>query len=151
MEFKIRKFKKEDKAEILKMMEEFYSSDAVYTNGSNEIFETDFETCLNNSPFLDGFVFYNSNLILGYAMLAKSFSTEFGKTCIFIEDLYLKKSYRNKGIVGKFIEYIKTLYPKAIFKLEVENENTHAIYVYNKYGFTKLPYIEMINNCNNII
>ena len=149
MEFKVRKFKKEDKIEILEMMKEFYNSDAVYTNGSDEIFETDFETCLDNSPFLEGFVFYNSNSILGYAMLAKSFSTEFGKTCILIEDIYLKESYRNKGIIGKFIECIKKLYPKSIFKLEVENENTHAIYVYGKYGFKKSPYIGMINNCNN--
>lgn len=57
--FKIRKFKDEDKHEILSMMQEFYSSDAVFTNGSDEIFETDFETCINNSPFLDGYVFNN--------------------------------------------------------------------------------------------
>ncbi len=52
MEFKIRKIKEEDKKEILSMMEEFYSSDAVYTNGGREIFENDFEQCINNSPYL---------------------------------------------------------------------------------------------------
>ena len=144
--FKIRKFKQEDKPEILSMMQEFYNSDAVFTNGSDEIFETDFETCINNSPFLDGYVFYNEEKILGYAMLAKSFSTEFGKICIWIEDLYLKEYCRGKGVIPKFINYLKSVYPDVIFKLEVEEENSHAVHVYKKCGFKELPYSEMIMN-----
>ena len=146
LEFKIRKFIEEDKHEILSMMQEFYNSDAVFTNGSNEIFETDFETCINNSPFLDGYVFYNEEKILGYAMLAKSFSTEFGKICIWIEDLYLKEYCRGKGIIPEFINYLKSVYPDVIFKLEVEEENSHAVHVYKKCGFKELPYSEMIMN-----
>ena len=146
IEFKIRKFIEEDKHEILSMMQEFYSSDAVFTNGSDEIFETDFETCINNSPFLDGYVFYNQDKILGYAMLAKSFSTEFGKICIWIEDLYLKEYCRGKGVIPEFINYLKSVYPNVIFKLEVEEENSHAVHVYKKCGFKKLPYSEMIMN-----
>lgn len=144
--FKIRKFKDEDKHEILSMMQEFYSSDAVFTNGSDEIFETDFETCLNNSPFLDGYIFYKEDKILGYAMVAKSFSTEFGKICIWIEDLYLKEYCRGKGIIPEFINYLKSVYPNVIFKLEVEEENSHAVHVYKKCGFKELPYSEMIMN-----
>lgn len=146
LEFKIRKFIEEDKHEILSMMQEFYNSDAVFTNGSNEIFETDFETCINNSPFLDGYVFYNQDKILGYAMLAKSFSTEFGKICIWIEDLYLKEYCRGKGVIPDFINYLKSVYPDVIFKLEVEEENSHAVHVYKKCGFKELPYSEMIMN-----
>ena len=146
LEYKIRKIKQEDKHEILSMMQEFYSSDAVFTNGSNEIFETDFETCINNSPFLDGYVFYNEEKILGYAMLAKSFSTEFGKICIWIEDLYLKEYCRGKVIIPEFINYLKSVYPDVIFKLEVEEENSHAVHVYKKCGFKELPYSEMIMN-----
>ena len=41
MEIIIRKFNQDDKSEILKMMTEFYSSNAVSTNGSIEIFEKD--------------------------------------------------------------------------------------------------------------
>ena len=144
--FKIRKFKQEDKPEILSMMQEFYSSNAVFTNGSDEIFETDFETCINNSPFLDGYVFYNEEKILGYAMVTKSFSTEFGKICIWIEDLYLKEYCRGKGVIPEFINYLKSVYPNVIFKLEVEEENSHAVHVYKKCGFKELPYSVMIMN-----
>lgn len=143
MEFEVRKFEYKDKSEILSMMKEFYTSDAVYTNGSDEIYQTDFEVCISESPYLEGYIFSYEGQILGYAMLAKSFSTEFGKVCIWIEDLYLKSDYRGKGLVPVFIQYLKNLYPQALFKLEVESDNSHAVHVYQKCGFKYSPYLEM--------
>lgn len=133
-----------DKAEILSMMREFYSSDAVFTNGSDEIFEKDFNACVDNNPYIEGYVFSVATYIVGYGMIAKSFSTEFGKACIWFEDLYIKKDFRGFGIVPKFIEYIKQKYPECIFRLEVEAENSHAVHVYTKKGFKQLPYTEMV-------
>lgn len=143
MHFSIRMFELKDKSEILSMMKIFYSSDAVFTSGSDEIFEIDFENCLNENPYLEGYVFASNEKILGYAMLAKSFSTEFGKQCIWLEDLYLKSEFRGQGIIPKFIKYLEEKYKECIFRLEVENENTHAVYVYEKSGFSSLPYVEM--------
>lgn len=140
---KIREMCIEDKSQILEMMREFYTSDAVYTNGSEDIFETDILNCINNNPYLDGFVFEIENKIAGYAMIAKSFSTEFGKPCIWFEDLYLKTEYRGQGIISKFIDFVKQNYQNHIYRLEVEDENTHAIHVYGKKGFETLPYKEM--------
>ena len=77
-------------------------------------------------------------------MIAKSFSTEFGKPCIWFEDLYLKPEFRGFGIIPSFIEYIKQNYPECIYRLEVEKENTHAIHVYKKSNFKELPYTEML-------
>ena len=37
-DFNVRKMQKEDKEDIILMMKTFYSSDAVFTNGSDEIF-----------------------------------------------------------------------------------------------------------------
>lgn len=133
-----------DKHEILSLMKEFYSSDAVYTNGSDEIFEQDFENCINECPFLEGFVFCNELEILGYGMIAKSFSTEFGKPCIWFEDLYLKPAFRGKHIIPEFVEYIEKKHPDAIFRLEVEEDNKHAVHVYKKLNFNKLPYVELL-------
>ena len=138
-----RKIKREDKEIIFSMMKTCYSSDAVYTNGSDEIFSKDIENCLNENPYLDGYVFENDGVIIGYAMLAKSFSTEFGKPCIWIEDLYLLQEYRGQHIVPNFIEHIKKKYCDCVLRLEVEKENKHACYVYKKLGFEELPYCEM--------
>lgn len=143
MDFRIRKMQLEDKKEILTMMEEFYSSNAVATNGSNEIFETDFENCINDYQYLEGFVFCQNEKILGYAMIAKSFSTEFAKRCIYLEDLFIKKEFRGQGIITEFLRYLENIYIDSIFKLEVDKCNINAIEVYKKRGFIPLSYIEM--------
>ena len=76
-------------------------------------------------------------------MIAKSFSTEFGKPCIWIEDLYMKPDYRGMGIGTKFFAYIEQQYPDSVIRLEVEEENQNAISVYKKCGYQLLPYLEM--------
>lgn len=139
----IRKMTRNDKNTIIDMMRVFYASPAVLSNGSEEIFEADVENCVNESPYLEGFVFEENEEILGYGMIAKSFSTEFGKPCIWVEDLYLKPEYRGQGIGSKFFEYLEQNYTDCIFRLEVEEENERAIHVYEKNGFAVLPYMEM--------
>lgn len=129
--------------EVISMMRVFYSSSAVLTNGSEEIFCNDVEQCVNNSPYLEGYVFCEENSILGYAMIAKSFSTEYGKPCIWIEDIYLKPEYCGKGIGSQFFCFIEEKYQGHIFRLEVEEENERAVHVYKKAGFDILPYMEM--------
>ena len=143
MEYKIRLMAEHDKNEILKMMKVFYESEAVLSNGSKEIFLNDFNNCVNDNPYLEGYVFTINDLILGYAMVAKSFSTEFGKPCIWIEDLYLKEEYRNQKIGSTFLEYIDKKYPNHILRLEAEESNELALHVYKKNGFKVLPYIEL--------
>ena len=143
MEFTIRPMESLDKTAVLEMMRVFYASEAVLTGGSEEIFEADFSHCVNNSPYLEGYIFQSNEMILGYGMIAKSFSTEFGKPCIWIEDIYLKEQYRNAGLGTAFLKYIEQKYPSCIFRLEAEAENARAIHVYKKCGFDVLPYLEL--------
>ena len=141
----IRKMKPSDENEVLAMMRPFYSSPAVFTNGSETIFRRDFAECISDSPFLEGFILEDSSIILGYAMLAHSFSTEFGKSCVWIEDIYLKPEARGKGFAPKFLSFVREAYPQAVLRLEVEAENTRAVSAYRKSGFGTLPYLEMLN------
>ena len=125
------------------MMRGFYASAAVSTNGSEEIFLADIDNCIGDNPYLEGYVFENSGEIQGYAMVAKSFSTEFGKSCIWIEDLFLKEEYRGNGLGCRFLNFIEKKYPNSLLRLEVEAENEIAVHVYKKCGFSPLPYVEM--------
>lgn len=143
MNASIRRMNETDREQILKMMREFYASDMVFTDGSEEIYNADIDNCIGECPFVEGYVFDDGNNIQGYAMVAKSFSTEFGKQCVWIEDIYIKNEFRGIGIGSSFLRYVEEKYPDSIFRLEVENHNERAVNVYKKCGYTVLPYMEM--------
>ena len=70
---------------------------------------------MNDNPYLEGYIFEDSNEVQGYAMIAKSFSTEFDKSCIWIEDLYIKDEYQGFGIGSLFMDFIVEKYVGSIF------------------------------------
>ena len=143
MNINIRKMTEADREAVVNMMRTFYHSPAVFTNGSEEIYNNDVTACVSENPYAEGFIFEKENGMCGYGMIAKSFSTEFGKPCIWIEDLYLKEEYRGEGIGSSFFAYLEQEYPNTIMRLEVEEENTRAVTVYRKNGYEELPYMEM--------
>ena len=132
-----------DKAAVLEMMRVFYASAAVLSNGSEEIFNNDIDHCVGDSPYAEGYVLEQAGELLGYAMVAKSYSTEFGKPCIWVEDLYVKPGCRGMGLGSRLLEFITARFPGCVFRLEVEAENERAIAVYRKNGYEVLPYMEM--------
>lgn len=140
----IRLMKEQDKNEVIEMMTVFYASEAVSTNGSREIFESDFNNCINSCPYLEGYVFEENNNICGYAMVAKSFSTEFGKPCIWIEDLYIKEEYRHKKLGSLFFDFLKDNYKDTIQRLEVDKNNVFAIKAYKKNNFDEVDYLQFV-------
>lgn len=139
----IRLMRKEDKPILVEMMRVFYASPAILSNGSEEIFSSDIDNCVNDNPYLDGYVIEDETGIQGYTMVAKSFSTEFGKACIWIEDLYIKEQYRGTGLGKRLMDFITSKYTDCIFRLEAEEENESAIRLYKKCGFSVLPYLEL--------
>lgn len=139
----IRDMLEKDRDAVLEMMRVFYSSDAVLSNGSEEIFGADIDNCVGQSPYVEGYIFEDTGVIQGYAMVAKSYSTEFGKPCIWIEDIYIKEECRGMGIGSCFFKHIEEKYPQHLFRLEVEEDNERAVSVYKKCGFEVLPYMEM--------
>lgn len=143
MNLSIRKMAESDRQSVVDMMRTFYHSPAVWTNGSEEIYNNDVTACVSDNPYAEGFVFESEEEIAGYGMIVRSFSTEFGKPCIWVEDLYLKEEYRGTGIGSRFFSYLEEKFPGTIMRLEVEEDNTRAIAVYKKNGYEILPYMEM--------
>ena len=139
----IRTITSADREAVIALMREFYATPYVSTDGSDEIFCADVDTCIAGSPYVEGYVFEVEGSVQGYAMLARSYSTEFGKPCIWLEDIYLRASCRGKGLGSCFIEQISKANPGSLLRLEVEEENERAIGVYKKAGFDFLPYLEM--------
>ncbi len=92
----------------------------------------------------------NRTCLAGYAMIAPSYTTEYGGKCIWIEDIYIKPDYRRKGLATRFFSFIEENYPDAVrFKLEVEQENEGAIENYKRNGYGISPYFEMTKEMPN--
>lgn len=139
----IRTITSADREAVIALMREFYATPYVSTDGSDEIFCADVDACIAGSPYVEGYVFEVEGSVQGYAMLARSYSTEFGKPCIWLEDIYLRECCRGKGLGSRFIEQITKANPGSLLRLEVEAENEYAIRVYERAGFDFLPYLEM--------
>lgn len=142
----IRSMKEEDSVEVLEMMKVFYASPALLSDPSEDVMKRDIADCLGDNPFIECFVFENNTgVIMGYSMVAHSYSTECGGNCVWVEDIYIKQDYRGKSIAGEFFEHLDNMYGKEAvrFRLEVEEENERAVKAYKKAGFERLGYVQM--------
>jgi len=143
--YSIRPMEASDKEAVTGMMRGFYASEAVHNNGSEEVFSNDVDACVSDCPFASGYVFTREDgSVCGYSMLAHSYSTEYGRPVIWIEDLFLEEDVRGKGLGSELFNLVKEKYPDHIHRLEVEETNLHAIRLYKKSGFITLPYAEMV-------
>ena len=145
MEITIRNMQRDDREIVIDMMRKFYTSPAVITNGSEKIFAANVENCLSGSTCAEGFVFVDDGKIIGYGMTARSYSTEFGGECIWIEDIFVDAQYRGHGVGSQFIRYVKARHPEKILRLESEADNVSALNFYRRHGFKELPYLELVN------
>ncbi len=129
---------------VLHMMRTFYASAAVHTDGSEEVFRADLGACVGECPYLEGFVFTEDGAVVGYSMEARSFSTEYGRPCVWVEDLYLEPAYRGRGLAGEFFKFLEDKYPGCALRLEADPENAPALRAYRKSGFREMSYAELI-------
>lgn len=140
----IRKITAEDKDGLFEMMRVFYDSPALIHKSSDRVLKRDIEACLSDSPFVEAYIFTENGRTAGYSMVSKSFTTEYGGLCVWIEDLYFKEAYRGQGHAGEFFGFLEKSYPQAVrFKLEVEKENENAVAAYKKNGYAVSEYFLM--------
>ena len=133
----------EDAEAVLAMMRVFYASPALLSNGSEAIYRRNVAACLAPDSGVEGWVFAAEAGLVGYAMTARSFSTEYGGPCLWIEDLYLMPEYRGHGLGAAMLRRIEERNPDAvIFRLEVEAAN-RANHFYTRSGFEVFPYVQM--------
>lgn len=132
----------EDADEVFAMMRVFYDSPAVLHKSPDEVLRRDIADCLSDMPYIEGYVFHDGDAIVGYAMTAMEYTTEYGGLCVWLEDIYIKPPYRRQGIGSRFFTWLEARFRgKAVrYKLEVEPENAAAIAAYRKNGYDVLPY-----------
>ena len=140
-----RPIEEKDRDIYLAMCRKFYDSDAVLEPVPSQRFEKTFELLMKGSPFASAFVFEEKNTVVGYALLARTWSQEAGGEVIWIEEIYLEPAARGKGYGSAFFGFLEKEYaPHAKrFRLEVEKENEGAVSLYKRLGFEFFPYDQM--------
>jgi len=79
-----------------------------------------------------------SDIPIGYIILAVIYSFEFDGRNALVDEFYLEKEYRGKGIGKNVMEYVVGEATKMNIKalhLEVEHHNHSAIELYRKFSF----------------
>ncbi len=141
----IRKLKESEKPQVLSMMKVFYASDALLIHPETAVLEKMLCDALQDTPLLTGYGFEVDGKLAGYGMVTRSYSTERGGICIWIEDIYIKPEYRGQGIGSSFLRFVEEENPGAVrLRLEAEPENDHAMAVYQKAGFKVLAYTQLV-------
>lgn len=140
----IRPIEEKDKEIYLQMAKAFYESDAVLENIPEAHFHLTFSHLLTDSPYAKGYIFEEEGKVLGYALLAITFSQEAGGKVVWIEEIYILPENRGKGLAKSFFSFLEREYPSAKrFRLEVEKENEKAVALYKSKGFDFFPYDQM--------
>lgn len=143
----IREINEQDREFFCEIMNEFYHTDAVIKPLAPEKIERVWEDCLKGTPYAKAYIFEDGQGIrFGYSVLGFGYSVEAGGVCLWVEDLYIRQSHRNKGWGRAFFEMILKKYKDCAFRirLEVEEDNLPAIALYRRFGFETLEYSQMI-------
>jgi len=73
---------------------------------------------------------------VGYGLITFMWSNEFGGDVINIDELYVRKEYRNRRAATNFVWFIVGVYSEAVlFELEVTPSNSDALKFYQTLGF----------------
>lgn len=126
--------------EITLLMEEFYQMDGYLFN--KEKAKALFIHFLNEEKFGKSWLIYEKKELIGYVILTFTFSFEYQGKIAFLDELYLIKSARGRGIGKEVVRFIQEEAAKLSLKiiyLEVESHNEAAQKLYIASNFTMHP------------
>lgn len=142
----IRKMESTDFDKVLEMMKVFYASNALLIHPEEAVLRKTLADAIEAGPYVEGFVFCCAEELAGYGMVAKSYSTEMGGRCVWIEDIYIKPEFRGQGLGTGFLQFVESRYRDwaVRLRLEAEEDNEKAMNVYRNAGYETLGYIQLV-------
>lgn len=143
----IRALSENDRALWLELTGEFYTSPAVDHSIPEKFRSNCFDALMSKTPYADAVIVESGGKVAGYALLAITFSQEAGGIAVWIEEAYIREEFRGKGLGHEIFSWVENKYPNASrYRLEVEDDNTRAIKLYESLGYKKLNYGQMIKD-----
>lgn len=144
----IRKLEQKDFGQVIAMMKVFYASDALLVHPDDAVLERTLTDAIADGPYVTGYGFEVEGKLVGYGMVSRSYSTETGGLCLWIEDIYILPEFRGRGIGTEFLHFVEKIGQGTAVRLriEAEPENEKAISVYKNAGFEVLGYTQLVKS-----
>lgn len=142
----IRKLTPADRDVYLQMTHEFYHSPVVLHAVPDEYLQRGFDEMMRSDQYMQCMLLEHEGQIAGYALLSKTYSQEAGGICVWIEEIYVRPEFRQKGLGKTFFEALERIQPAARYRLEIEPDNQRAERLYRSLGFEPLPYRQMVKD-----
>ncbi len=136
MNFHIEKAAEKNIPQIIALLREF----AGYENLSEycEITEAKLEIALfGEGKVADAIVAFDGETLIGYAIFYPNFSTFRGQRGMYLEDIYITKDFRGKGVGEKMLKHIAKIAKSRGFEridFQVLEWNAPAVKFYEKLG-----------------
>ena len=133
-DFKIAE--KSDIETLVEFIREFYEFEHLKFDES--IVRTALAKILDDDSLGRVWLIQHGDEAIGYVVLTFGYSLEFRGRDAFIDELYIRESYRGQGVGMSVIQFIESVSPSLgiqALHLEVERKNTAAQNLYRKVGF----------------
>lgn len=145
----IRKFIESDKNDFISMCKDFYFSPAVLHCVDEKNFFNTFDRIISDDPLIHGYSILCENSVAGYALILPTYSNEAGGLTVWIDEVYIKPEFRNKGLGKELFSFVETTYPNLKrIRLEATDANKGAVKLYGKLGYKNLDYKQMLKEFN---
>lgn len=137
MNLSFRSFCNEDRSLLAQYILQLYEEDAAEEEMTLHKIEKTIEVLQTNPKAGNILIAVEGETVIGYAILIRYWSNEYGGWLIFIDEFYVAKAFRGRGVGSKFMNYITNDYFTDVvgFALEVLPGNEGAMALYRRLGF----------------
>lgn len=129
--------KKRDTKIVAEYIKGLFQEDPTPQGMTEEKIQRTIKTLLKHKEKGTIFVMEVGKEVIGYAILINFWSNEYGGNIVYIDELFIRKEWRGKGVATKFIQYLakKKMNNAVSLFLEVTPQNKRAEELYKRLGF----------------
>ncbi len=127
---------------------DFYSGGATLHSIGEENMRATFQAVCDGTPYARGVIIEQQGKPAGYVLLSFTWSNEAGGEVVILEELYVAPEFRGQKMGSAVMDWLTDTYGQKAMRLRLEvcKENVGAMHLYEKKGFTRLDYIQMVRD-----
>lgn len=143
MEITFRPYRDSDQDDLKEMIHALYREDPDIQPMTDTKIASTIAEYKAHPGKLSLFLFEAENESVGYAILVRYWSNEYGGDIQYIDEVYVKPAFRSRGIGASFFTFIETM-DHVAFQLETSPANHRAIKFYERLGFAPSRYVHLL-------